>query len=136
MTGTENEGIVKIEVASNCINTNVVRNNMTPFKLLMFSLVLLLLFSCKTDNRKLGNGECDFEDGKYSSTVDYTNQETGYSQTYNLDVEVEDCKVIQINFPNGGWLDSDHINPSEIGEGGSCIIEGEEGKTYAIQIDK
>jgi hypothetical protein len=78
---------------------------------------------------------CKFEDGTYSATVDYYNPETGYSQTYTLDVEVEDCEVIQIDFSNGGWLDSDHITPAELDEDGSCTVDGENGKTYEIQID-
>ena len=78
---------------------------------------------------------CKFEDGTYSATVDYYNPETGYSQTYTLDVEVENCEVVQIDFPNGGWLDSDHITPSELDEDGTCTVYGEDGKTYEIQID-
>jgi hypothetical protein len=78
---------------------------------------------------------CNFEDGTFSATVDYYNSETGYSQTYTLDVEVEDCEVIRIEFPNGGWLDSDHITPAELDDDGTCTIQGEEGKTYDIQID-
>lgn len=81
-----------------------------------------------------GSG-CKFEDGTYSATVDYYNPETGYSQTYTLDVEVEDCEVVQIDFPKGGWLDSDHITPAELDEDGSCSIDGEDGKTYEIQIE-
>jgi len=78
---------------------------------------------------------CKFEDGTYSTTVDYYNPETGYSQTYTLDVEVEDCEVVQIDFANGGWLDSDHITPAELDEDGTCTVYGEDGKTYEIQID-
>jgi len=59
----------------------------------------------------------------------------GYRQSYTLDVEVEDGEVKQINFPNGGWLDSDHISPEEIDENGNCYIEGENGKTYEIEIE-
>lgn len=82
------------------------------------------------------NSGCKFDDGTYSATVDYYNPETGYSQTYTLDVEVEDCEVIQIDFPNGGWLDSDHITPAELDEDGNCTVDGEEGRTYEIQIDE
>ena len=78
---------------------------------------------------------CKFTDGSHTATVEYTNSETGYSQTYTLDVEVEGCEVVQINFPKGGWLDSDHITPAELEKDGSCTIEGENGKTYEIQID-
>jgi hypothetical protein len=78
---------------------------------------------------------CKFEDGTYSATVDYNNSETGYSATYNLDVEVQDCQIVQINFPNDGYLDDDHISYADIEEDGSASVTGEDGKTYEIQID-
>jgi hypothetical protein len=78
---------------------------------------------------------CKYEDGNYSATVDYNNPETGHSATYNLDVEVQDCQVIQINFPNDGFLDDDHISSADIEEDGTASVTGEDGKTYEIQID-
>jgi uncharacterized membrane protein len=87
------------------------------------------------DSEYSSSSDCKFENGTYSATVDYYNPETGYSQTYTLDVEVEDCEVVQIDFPNGGWLDSDHITPAELDEDGNCTVDGEDGKTYEIQID-
>lgn len=79
---------------------------------------------------------CKFEDGTYSATVDYNNPETGYSATYTLDVEVHDCQVVQINFPNDGYLDDDHISYADIDEDGNASVDGEDGKTYEIQIDE
>jgi hypothetical protein len=81
------------------------------------------------------NNGCKFEDGNYSATVNYNNSETNYSATYNLDVEVQNCMVIQINFPNDGYLDEDHISPAEIDDYGNVLIEGEDGKSYEIQIE-
>lgn len=78
---------------------------------------------------------CRFEDGTYSATVDYSNSRTNYSTTYTLDVEVEDCQIIQINFPNGGYADDDHISPSDLDEDGNASVEGENGKSYQIQIE-
>jgi len=78
---------------------------------------------------------CKFEDGTYSATVDYNNSETGYSATYTLDVEVQDCQIVQINFPNDGYLDEDHISYADIDEDGNANVDGEDGKTYEIQID-
>lgn len=78
---------------------------------------------------------CKFEDGTYSATVDYSNSETGYSATYTLDVEVQDCQVVQINFPNDGYLDGDHISYADIDENGNASVDGEDGKSYEIQID-
>lgn len=78
---------------------------------------------------------CKYDDGTYSASVDYYNPETGYSATYNLDVEVQDCQIVQINFPNDGYLDDDHIIYADIDENGEAIVFGEEGKTYNITID-
>ena len=79
--------------------------------------------------------EVAFEDGTYSATVDYYNPETGYSATYTLDVEVEDNQVTIIYFPNDGYLDDDNIWPDYLDESGFVSIQGEDGKTYDIQID-
>lgn len=78
---------------------------------------------------------CGLDDGTYSATVDYSNSETGYSATYTLDVDVEECRVVQINFPNDGYLDEDHISSSDIDENGNATVDGENGKTYEISID-
>ena len=87
------------------------------------------------ENSEENNSGCKFDDGNYSATVDYNNSETGYSATYTLDVEVQDCQVIQINFPNDGYLDEDHISYADIDENGRASVDGEDGKTYEIQID-
>lgn len=89
----------------------------------------------ESENISDNDNGCKYEDGTYSATVDYNNPETGYSQTYTLDVEVQDCQVVQINFPNDGYLDEDHISPADIDESGSASVDGEDGKTYEIQID-
>lgn len=88
------------------------------------------------DSESIGNYDrCKFEDGTYSSTVDYYNPETGYSSTYTLDVDIRDCQVVQINFPNDGYLDDDHISYADIDDDGNASVNGEDGKTYQIQID-
>lgn len=92
-------------------------------------------YSDEEDENNENNSGCKFEDGTYSATVDYNNPETGYSATYTLDVEVQDCQVVQINFPNDGYLDEDHISYADIDEDGNATVYGEDGKTYEIQID-
>lgn len=77
----------------------------------------------------------EVEDGTHSATVYYNNPQTGYSATYTLDVEVEDGQVVQIDFPNGGYIDSDHITPEALNSDGECTIYGDDGKTYVIHID-
>ena len=76
---------------------------------------------------------CKYENGTYPAVVNYNNSKTGFSKTYTLNVEVEDCQVIQINFPNGGHLDEDHISPGDIDENGNAYLS-EENKNYEIQI--
>ncbi|MGB3008650.1 MAG: hypothetical protein WBC06_19195 [Chitinophagaceae bacterium] len=76
-----------------------------------------------------------YEDGTYSANVEYYNPEADYSATYTLKVKVEDNEVVEIDFPKGGWLDEDHISPAELDEYGQTTVEGEDGKTYEIEID-
>lgn len=91
--------------------------------------------SNQTSNHISSENECNYEDGVHSATVYYTNPETGFSNTYTLDVEVKDCEVIQINFPNGGWLDSDQITPSGLDDNGTCTVFGDDGKTYEVELE-
>ncbi len=79
--------------------------------------------------------DCKFKNDTYSATVKYHNPATNYSATYNLDVEVKDCEVVQINFPNDGYLDDDHISSAPLDENGLANVYGEEGKTYDIEIN-
>lgn len=58
-----------------------------------------------SEESSVEDSDCKYGDGTYSASVDYYNSETGYSATYNLEVEVQDCQIVQINFPNDGYLD-------------------------------
>ena len=78
------------------------------------------------------SSEGEFEDGTYSATVDYKNSKTGHSATYTLDVDVEDGQVVQINFPNGGWMDEDHFEAKEIDKNGEVIITDDRYYEYTI----
>ena len=73
--------------------------------------------------------------GNQLTTVDYNNPETDYSATYTLDVEVSDNQITQIDFPNGGYLNDDHITPADLDDDGNADVEGEDGKTYHVQIE-
>ncbi|TPG44007.1 hypothetical protein [Flavobacterium pectinovorum] len=83
----------------------------------------------------------NYDDGSYNASVDYYNPKTGYSATYDLDVDVENGEVVRINFPKGGWLDDDvhpsesQISPAELNEEGEATMEDENGRTFEIKID-
>lgn len=90
-----------------------------------------------SENDELSEDETNskIEDGTHSATVDYYNPNTGYSQSYTLDVEVENGEVNQINFPQGGHLDEDHINAEELDEDGRASVYGDNGSSYDITLD-
>ena len=54
----------------------------------------------ENDYASIDDDDSALEDGTYTATVDYYNPNTGYSNTYTLDVEVENNQVVQIDFPN------------------------------------
>jgi hypothetical protein len=106
----------------------------------------MIMYSCNSKNHESEyedyNENVEFdavdravEDGTHSATVEYYNPNTGYSNTYTLDVEVEDGEVNQIDFPNDGYLDEDHIDAEELDEDGNATIEDENGRTFEISID-
>ena len=59
---------------------------------------------------------------------------TGTSSSYTLTVEVESNEITQINFPNGGWMDTDHFSGAELDEDGSTSFSSDKGYEYEIQI--
>ncbi len=75
------------------------------------------------------------EDGVYCAEVGYYYSVTGTQSTYILEVEIEDEELTVIRWPNGGWLDNDHITPSELDKNGTCTVFGEEGKTYEVELE-
>jgi hypothetical protein len=94
----------------------------------------------ETDNQTVhsyhsGSEDCGYDDGTYSATVGYHNPKTEYSATYTLDVDVEDCQVVEIHFPNGGYLNEDHITAADIDSDGEADVQGEDGKTYDVHLD-
>jgi hypothetical protein len=106
------------------------------------ALFLLISLSCTSCNyesidepQEETDSDCEYEDGTHSATVDYYNPETGHNAEYDLEVEVQDCEVIQINFPKGGWLDSDHISPTALDENGNATIEDDQGRTWEIHLN-
>lgn len=81
----------------------------------------------------IDDGSLDFnnlDDGTYSATVSYYNPETGFSNSYDLDVEVENNEIVQIEFSNGGYLTASETVNSD----GTCTVTDDRGCTYDVQI--
>ncbi len=98
-------------------------------KLILITLILIQLSFTK-------HYDCGFEDGEYDATVKYYNPKTYHTATYDLKVEVENCKVIVIHFPKGGWLDDTHINPAELGTDGNTSAIDDRYRNWDIHINK
>ena len=90
----------------------------------------------KDDDSEDDNGSgCKYSDGTHSATVYYYNPETGTRSTYTLNVEVENCEITQIDFPNGGYLDDCHIEPTALDSNGEASIEDDKGRKFEVHID-
>lgn len=104
-------------------------------------IVLTILFiECKRSNSYyqqdhiLGNyEEDDYPDGTYCAEIDYYYSETGTSSTYILLVEIENNKLIEIYWPNGGWLDDSHFIPPDISSGETSFTS-DRGVDYTVKI--
>lgn len=77
--------------------------------------------------------EDEITDGTYCAEVEYYNPNTGTRSTYELDVEVEDGYLIQINWPNGGWLDETHFTSEDI-TSGECGFTSDRGYRYTVVL--
>ena len=80
--------------------------------------------------------ENKYEDGVYCAVINYYNPNTEKKSNYKLSVIVEDNKLIQINFKNGGWLDDSHFAPKELGRGGSVKIIDDRDYEYLVNVFK
>ena len=117
----------------------------------MRNLYLLLLFfavaSCEKSNETKSSVSdyptataADYDtdtdeisDGTYCAEVEYYNPNTGTRTTYDLDVEVENGELVQIDWPNGGWLDETHFSSEDISSG-ECSFTSDRGYQYTVTL--
>lgn len=122
-------------------------------KLFYCLILILLLVSCKKENTEsyvepqsfssntdyndydeINSENTDLSDsynGTYCAEVEYYNPNTGTRSTYELDVEVEDGYLVQIDWPNGGWLDETHFTSEDISSG-ECSFTSDRGYRYTV----
>ncbi len=120
-------------------------------------LIAILIYGCSSNNRQAnydqneessyseesnhssyseGDEETEdpYPDGTYCADVEYYNPNSGTNSDYTLKVEVENNEVIQINWPNEGWMDNDHFSGAELDEDGYTSFTSDKGYDYEIQI--
>lgn len=97
------------------------------FLLLYVINFLFILSSCGT--------RCGYSDGIYKSTVDYEGVET--NSTYTINVEVEDCQVIAVNFDlfnNYSWKNIDV--PVDIDDNGDAVFYDNYQNKYTVHVGR
>lgn len=75
----------------------------------------------------------EYKDGIYCASVEYYNPNTGTSNTYTLNIEVENDNLVTIHWPNGGWLDESHFISEDISSG-ACSFTSDKGYEYIVTI--
>lgn len=76
----------------------------------------------------------EYSDGTWCADVEYYNPNTGTNNTYNLDVEVLDGELVEISWPNGGWLDESHFLAEDITDG-ECSFTSDKGYEYRVTLN-
>ena len=124
--------------------------------ILRFFLVLAiagsLFISCKndrsaalknTENAQISTGLREssvsevvegYPDDIYCAEVSYFNPRTGTRSAYTLKVEVQENEVVQINFPNGGWIDQNDFSDAFLEDDGTTSFVLDNGYQYDIAI--
>jgi hypothetical protein len=101
-------------------------------------LFFIILLSCKStvssDNSSNSTKKDEFLNGSYCAKVDYYNSRTNFTNSYTLNIEVEDNKLVKINFPKGGWLDETHFTPPSFDDQGRASFSTIEGLKYEIKV--
>ena len=80
------------------------------------------------DKRSTANYE-----GEFCADINYFNPKTGTESEYTLLVVVEEDLLIEIKWPNGGWLDTTYFDPVDISTGIASFTTYD-GKQYEIKL--
>jgi hypothetical protein len=124
--------------------------------LILFLFTTWLIFGCKESSKssfvtsqdtdvnehklniakeEASETNCGFKDGTHSAAVNYYNPKTKHTAQYDLKVHVKDCSIVQIDFPNGGWLDEDHIPQTPINENKEAVLTDDKGRIWKIHLN-
>lgn len=103
-----------------------------------YSLFFLFILGCGSKGDSIATEDTEanpkYPDGTYCAEVTYHNPETGTTNTYTLNVEVENNELTEIYWNNGGWLDDSHFNPEQLNDSGQCSFTSDKGYEYEIEI--
>ena len=86
-----------------------------------------------TYDEVVNEAEESYSDNTYCADVEYYNPDTGFRNSYTLNVDVESNEVVKIHF-SSGWLDSSEFSSEALDSNGSCSITCYDGRQFDIQI--
>lgn len=101
---------------------------------------LIQLFACNnSDNTADKNqdtviDQVTLSDGRYCALVTYNNPATGANSTYSLIVDCDDQKLLSIQWPQGGQLDTTHFEPVKFTSDSVAIVQMVKNKNYRVKI--
>lgn len=72
-------------------------------------------------------------EGEFCADINYFNPKTGTESEYTLLVVVEEDLLIEIKWPNGGWLDTTYFDPVDISTGIASFTTYD-GNQYEIKL--
>lgn len=111
--------------------------------LIIAILIIVSYQSCKKNTSKSNSYNSErtyfedddktYEDDTYCADVEYYNPDTGFSNDYTLNVDVEYNEVVKIHF-SSGWLDDSEFSSEELDADGYCEIILFDGREFTIQI--
>ena len=79
--------------------------------------------------------KAQYSDGTYCAETSRYNPRTQKQSTYTQTVELEDEKVVQLNWPSGGYSDADDFEAKPI-IGGKASLKDFSGILYTVKIIK
>lgn len=114
---------------------NNIKKNLLKGIHVVFITIVMVLSSCSGhyDSDEGHYEEWGSYDGDYCAEVEYYNPNTGTRSTYTLNIYVEEDELVEIYWPNGGWLDQDHFWSTDISSG-YCEFVSDNGYEYSVVI--
>lgn len=111
-------------------------------RLIVLYCLLALLPGCKNNTgnptsksaTKFDSDEKKISNNTYCAAVEYYNPNTETRSSYTLTVDVNNNKIVEIHWPNGGRIDQENFKPSELDQDGHTEFTNEKGYKYDVQI--
>lgn len=107
---------------------------MTTLRFIINIIFILLLVGCQDNSTSDTNEDGNYSDDTYCAEVQYHNPNTGTQSSYTLTVKVESNEIVEVDFPNGGKLDSDNFSNAVVDGNGHSTFTSDKGYEYEVQI--